>query len=88
MKISEFKKLIREEVRKVVKEGSMSSAAIPTSEVVFVPYSDVDGLAEYVGDAGGLNNALYVFTGNTPGVIVLKSDIAELKSTIEDYENQ
>ena len=83
MKITEFKKLIREEVRKTLKEAS---APIPTNEIVFMPYMDVDGLAEYVGDVGMLSNALFVFTGNTPGVIVLKKDVAELKRAISEFE--
>ena len=97
MKLSQFRKLIREEVRRSISSGKRSSkrslyeAVKPlpldssiTSGLVFLPYDDMDGLAELTSDEGTLPNALFIFEGPKTGIIVNKSDVRDAIQAIKD----
>lgn len=99
MKLSEFKRLIREEVRKSVPSRNKTNRKalreavkpIPvdssvTSNLAFIPHDDAEGLAEYAGDAGELNNALFIFEGPKTGIIVSKKDVQDAVRVIKDME--
>ena len=48
MKISEFRKLIREEVRKVIKEGSVIEKLQVSPKEIGVNYDEAEGLADAI----------------------------------------
>lgn len=93
MKLSQFRKLIREEVRKSIAPSKrrLHEAVKPmpldssiTSQLVFIPVEDIDTVADYAGDSGELTYSIFILNGPKTGVIVKKSEVRDAIQTIED----
>lgn len=94
MKLSRFRRLIREEVRKSVsprRRSRLHEAVKPmpldssiTSQLVFIPVEDIDMVADYVGGSGELTYSIFILNGPKTGVIVKKDEVRDAIQTIED----
>ncbi len=96
MKLAQFRKLIREEVRKSIapkKRSRLNESVQPapldstvTSQLVFIPVSaeDMDYVIDGIAGTGDLQYSIFLTDGSKTGVIVKKSEARDAVELIND----